>query len=156
MQANEQLIARFYSAFQKGDFVTMQQCYHDEATFSDPVFQNLSSAEVKAMWQMLLTASKDLKVEFSRVKATDQHGSCHWDATYTFSRTGRPVLNRIDAAFEFKDGKILRHQDRFDLWKWSRQALGATGWWLGWSPLVSNKVRATARKSLDKFMANPQ
>lgn len=153
MHPHEQLIQRFYSAFQQGDYRTMQECYHEQATFNDPVFQNLSSAEVKAMWQMLVTASTDLKMDFSLVKANDHEGSCHWDARYTFSRTGRAVLNRIDASFEFKDGKIFRHTDSFDLWKWSRQALGATGWLLGWSPLVSNKVRATARKSLDKFMA---
>lgn len=152
MHAHEQLIRTFYSAFQKGDFATMQQCYHDEATFSDPVFQNLSSKEVRAMWQMLISASKDLRVEFSDVKAADGRGSAHWDAYYTFSKTGNKVINRIDATFEFKDGKILKHTDVFDFWKWSRQALGFSGVVLGWSPLVRNKVRATARKSLDHFL----
>lgn len=152
MHPNEQLIHTFYSAFQKKDYATMQQCYHDEATFSDPVFQNLSSREVRAMWQMLISGSKDLRLEFNKVQATDGKGSAHWDAFYTFSRTGRPVINRIDATFEFKDGKILRHTDVFDLWKWSRQALGLPGLLLGWGPIVQNKVRATARKTLDQFL----
>ncbi|MFZ5973087.1 MAG: nuclear transport factor 2 family protein [Bacteroidota bacterium] len=152
MHPNEQLIHTFYSAFQKGDFATMQQCYHNEATFSDPVFQNLSSKEVRAMWQMLISASKDLRVEFDQVRATDGRGTAHWDAYYTFSKTGNKVVNRIDASFEFKDGKILKHTDVFDFWKWSRQALGTTGLLLGWSPLVKNKVRGMATKSLRKFM----
>ncbi len=152
MHPNEQLIQTFYSAFQKGDFATMQQCYHNEATFSDPVFQNLSSKEARAMWQMLISASKDLRVEFDRVKATDRRGTAHWDAYYTFSKTGNKVVNRIDASFEFKDGKILKHTDVFDFWKWSRQALGTTGLLLGWSPLVKNKVRGMATKNLRKFM----
>lgn len=154
MNANEELIRKFYSAFQQKDFLTMQLCYHRDATFSDPVFQNLSSKEVKAMWQMLLTSSKDLRIEFNNIKANDTSGSCHWEAWYSFSRTGRQVHNIIDATMEFRDGLIYRHKDVFSFWRWSRQALGLSGTLLGWTPVVSNKVRATARKSLDKFISN--
>jgi len=101
---------------------------------------------------MLLTSSKDLRVEFNTVKADDKTGSAHWDAWYSFSRTGRQVHNIIRATFEFRDGLIYRHKDHFDFWKWSRQALGTSGLLLGWTPIVSSKVRATARKSLDKFV----
>lgn len=153
MSANAELIRKFYSAFQKKDFLTMQSCYHADATFSDPVFKNLNSKEVKAMWQMLLTSSKDLRVEFNTIKADDTTGSAHWDAWYSFSRTGRRVHNIIVAKFEFRDGLIYRHKDQFNFWRWSRQALGLSGTLLGWSPVVSNKVRGTARRSLDKFMS---
>jgi hypothetical protein len=152
MSANAELIRKFYTAFQQKDFLTMQSCYHNAATFSDPVFKNLSSREVKAMWQMLLTSSKDLRITFDNVKAERDTGSCHWEAWYSFSRTGRKVHNVIDATMEFKDGLIYRHNDRFDFWRWSRQALGPSGLFLGWTPIVSNKVRATARKSLDRFL----
>ena len=147
MIANEDLIRKFYTAFQQRDFLTMQSCYHPDATFSDPVFQNLNSKEVKAMWQMLLTSSKDLRVEFSNITSN----SCHWEAWYSFSRTGRQVHNIIDATMEFKDGLIYKHKDHFDFWRWSRQALGLPGLVLGWTPMISNKVRTTARERLDKF-----
>lgn len=62
------------------------------------------------------------------------------------------MLNRIDASFEFRDGRILRHRDSFGLWRWTRQALGPIGVVLGWSPLVQNKVRSQAMKSLEKYM----
>ncbi len=154
MHPHETLITNFYSAFQRGDYATMQSCYHQNAEFSDPVFQHLNSKEVKAMWQMLLTSAKDLKITFNNVKANDREGSCHWEAWYTFSRTGRPVHNIIEARFQFKDGKFIRHQDSFDMWRWSRQALGASGLLLGWSPIVKNKVRATASKALSKFIGS--
>ena len=154
MNQHERLIHKFYSAFQQGDFKTMQSCYHDNATFSDPVFQNLNSKEVKAMWEMLLTSAKDLKVSFDNIKADESSGSASWEAWYTFSRTGRPVHNVITARFQFNDGKIADHKDTFGLWRWSRQALGLSGLLLGWSPVVANKVRDTARKSLDKFLAS--
>lgn len=147
MTNNKVLIQKFYTAFQQRDFLTMQSCYHPEATFSDPVFQSLDSDEVKAMWQMLLTSSKDLKVEFSEV--TDN--SARWDAWYTFSRSGRPVHNIIRSHFTFRDGLIFQQKDEFNFWRWSSQALGLSGTLLGWTPVVKNKVRATASKSLNDY-----
>lgn len=150
---SETLINKFYTAFQAKDYKTMQSCYHDEAVFSDPAFQNLSSKEVKAMWQMLLTASADLRVEFGRVQSNGTSGKAHWEAWYTFTTTGRKVHNIIDAEFEFKDGKIFRHTDKFGFWRWSRQALGTSGLLLGWTPIVRNKVRETAKRRLSKFLS---
>ena len=152
MNANDAQIRKFYTAFGQKDFLTMQSCYHKDATFSDPAFPDLNSSEVKAMWQMLLTASKDLRVEFGNVQANDETGSCHWDAYYTFSRTGRKVHNSIDATFVFRDGLIYRHKDHFNFWRWSRQSLGTSGFLLGWSPFLRNKVQSTARAGLNKFV----
>ena len=131
----------------------MQDCYHDDIIFNDPVFSNLKGKEAKAMWHMLVNSGKDLTLLFTAVKADERIGSCSWEAFYTFSRTGRKVHNVIEAKFEFKDGKIFRHTDSFDLWKWTRMALGISGMLLGWSPVVRNKVKATAKASLDKFKA---
>jgi ketosteroid isomerase-like protein len=150
--AHENLIRQFYSAFQRRDYVTMQSLYHPDAVFSDPVFPDLPGKEVKAMWEMLLTSAKDLKVEFNEVSADQYTGRCNWDAWYTFSKTGRPVHNQIKAQFEFRDNLIYRHTDTFDLWKWSRQALGLSGLLLGWSPIVRGKVRSLARKNLMNFI----
>ncbi|MGH8481769.1 MAG: nuclear transport factor 2 family protein, partial [Nevskiaceae bacterium] len=61
--------------------------------------------------------------------------------------------NVIDASFEFRDGKIVRHTDRFDLYRWSRQALGPAGVLLGWTPLLQSKVRAMAAKGLEEYVA---
>lgn len=152
MNSNTALIEKFYSAFQQKDFRAMQQCYHDDVLFSDPVFPLLRGKQAKAMWHMLVSGGKDLGLIYSQVQAGDKDGSCHWEATYTFSVTGRKVRNIIDAQFEFKDGKIIRHADQFNLWKWSRMALGPSGTFLGWSPLVKNKIRRLAAGNLQKFI----
>jgi hypothetical protein len=152
MNENEKLIEKFYSAFQHKDYVTMQGLYHPQARFSDPVFMSLNSAEVRAMWQMLISRSNDLRIDFSSIKADGERGTCHWEAWYTFSRTGKKVHNIIDASFEFRDGLILVHEDVFDFWRWSRQALGTTGVLLGWSSFLRNKIRATATSGLQKFI----
>jgi ketosteroid isomerase-like protein len=152
MTDNAALIRQFYVAFEQKDYETMQSLYHANASFSDPVFQHLTATEVRAMWEMLIKAGTDLKVSFSGIKVDETFGMCRWEAWYTFSRTGRKVHNIIDASFEFEDGKILAHQDAFDFWRWTRQALGMPGILLGWTPFIRNKVRATARKGLSKFM----
>lgn len=153
MQSNEQVIERFYKAFQQKDYKTMGECYHDEATFTDEAFVNLNAKEVRAMWEMLCVRAKDFRLEFSQIEADGNTGSAHWEAWYLFSQSGNKVHNVIDAAFEFKDGKILKHRDSFDFHRWAGQALGLTGKLLGWTSFLKNKVQTTARQGLDKFMA---
>lgn len=148
---NHALIERFYAALNAHDAAPMVAAYRDDATFSDPVFPQLDAAGVRAMWSMFCAPGADLQVEASGIEANDTDGRAHWVANYTFSATKRHVENRIDARFTFKDGRILTHVDTFDMWRWSRQALGAPGLLLGWSPLVKNKVRALAGKALHKF-----
>ncbi len=152
MLESEKLIEKFYTGFQQKDWKGMQQCYHDKIVFSDPVFKNLKGAEVKAMWHMLTTAGKDLEISFQHIKVDGASGSCDWEAHYTFSLTGKKVHNLIQATFEFSEGKIIRHTDSFNLWRWSGMALGVTGTLLGWSPFVQSKIRKMAGKNLEKFI----
>ena len=151
MHPHAQLITQLYSAFQRKDYAAMAALYHPEAHFSDPAFTLHSVEAIGAMWTYLITAGKDLTVEFSQVQADDLQGSAHWEARYTFSRTGRAVYNRIDARFAFKDGLIYRHEDVFDFWRWSRQALGPIGWLLGWSGWLRNRVSASAMQALARY-----
>lgn len=152
MNQNEQLITTFYQAFQKRDSEAMANCYSPAIRFSDPVFQELAGREVGAMWNMLCEQGTDLAVEFTDVTADDDTGSAHWDATYTFGPTGRVVHNRIDASFGFEDGLIVGHVDDFDLWRWSRMALGFVGVLTGWSGPTKSRIRGTADRSLKRFI----
>lgn len=152
MLESRKVIETFYTAFQNKDWKTMQSCYHDNATFSDPAFKNLNAKQVRAMWQMLVTAGKDVQVVFASIQSDGVIGSCDWEAYYSFSKTGRKVHNVIHASFEFSEGKILRHTDSFNLWKWSGMALGPVGTLLGWTPFLKSKIRNTASRSLEKFM----
>ena len=152
MHANEALIHTFYQAFQKKDYRTMQESYHRDATFSDPVFQNLTSVEVKAMWEMLTSSAKDLEISYDNVRADNHEGECRWEARYTFSGTGRKVYNVISSRLQFQDGKIIKHTDHFNFWRWSRMALGGAGWLMGWTPYLLNAVRQKVRGRLQTFM----
>ena len=152
MSTNAELITRFYTAFQKRDAEGMVACYAPDVTFSDPVFPDLKGNAARGMWRMLLARGKDLRLEFSAVQADEYRGSAHWEAWYTFTSTDKPVHNVIDATFTFSNGLIASHVDRFDLYRWSRQAFGVNGVLLGWTPLVRNAIRRTAARSLESFL----
>jgi len=100
------------------------------------------------------TSTRRIDLWFGEVSADDKQGRAHWEAIYEFIETGRRVHNKIDARFEFRDGKIVRHQDHFDLWRWSAMALGAKGRVFGWLPPIQNAIRGKAANNLSKFLTS--
>jgi ketosteroid isomerase-like protein len=146
------LIDSFYRAFAQRDAEAMVACYDDAVVFSDPVFGALAGERARQMWRMLCARATDLRITHHDVVADATSGSARWDAHYTFSATGRPVHNVVHARFGFRGGKIVRHDDVFDLYRWARQALGAKGRLLGWASPVQRAIGAKARAGLDAFM----
>ena len=151
MHPNAALITRFYEAFQRRDAKAMAACYHPDVVFEDPAFGELTGDDARTMWALLCARAKDLDISFRDVAADDIKGHAHWEARYTFSQTGRKVHNKIDAEFGFRDGLIVDHRDGFSFWDWSRQALGAPGLLLGWSPILKARVRSNARGGLQAY-----
>ena len=155
MNTNAQTIEKFYSAFQKLDYNAMNDCYSEDIVFSDPVFGLLRGDEVRAMWEMLCKNAKDFSLTFSDIQSIDEeYYTCKWTATYTFSKTGKKVVNNIKAFMKIKDGKIVAHSDPFRLSTWIGQALGWKGALLGWTGFMKKAVQKNARKSLNNFMKN--
>ncbi len=146
-------IERFYAAFQQLDGAAMQACYAPNARFEDEAFTLQGREEVGAMWQMLCDAVKAKGMDVWRLEVSQvTDSSAHWEPHYRFTATGRLVHNVVDAQFTFDaQGLILTHRDRFDFWRWSRQALGAPGLLLGWSGFLRSKVRAQAAKGLAAY-----
>ena len=152
MNSKEQLIEEFYAAFAEQNVKTMVSCYHLEIEFQDPVFGVLKGNDVADMWKMLIERSKgNIQIVFSEIKSQNNTGSAKWVATYFFSKTNRKVVNTIRAQFEFKDGLIIRHKDVFNLWDWSKQALGWKGLLLGWTKFMHQKIQQQAIESLRKY-----
>ena len=147
-----ELIERFYAAFDRRDGDAMAACYAPDASFVDPVFGRLDADQAGAMWRMLTDQAEDLRVELAEHQSDGQTGTARWIARYTFTRTGRPVVNEVRATFKFADGLIVEHVDKFKFYRWSRQALGRTGTLLGWSPSLQLRVHREARSRLAAWM----
>jgi SnoaL-like domain len=148
-------IARFYAAFARLDGEAMKACYAADAQFDDEVFSLRGRDQVGGMWRMLCDATLAKGRDAWRLEVRDiTDRSAHWEAHYRFSGSGRRVHNIIEAEIECgADGLIRRHRDRFDFWRWSRQALGMPGWLLGGIPFLRNQVRLQAAANLAKYLA---
>jgi len=150
------VVDRFYEAFARGDAQDMAACYHRSATFEDPAFGPLDREATCAMWAMLLARSTDLAVTHRVPSEAGLVVRAHWEARYTFARTGRFVHNRIEATFTLEEGLIRTHRDRFSFWTWARQAFGLPGLLLGWTPWFQGRVRSEALRVLATWRAkNP-
>ncbi len=153
MPINEEVITRFYSAFQKLDYKAMNDCYSEDIVFNDPVFGILRGDEARCMWEMLCKNAKDFSLTFSNIQSIDEeYATCNWVASYTFSKTGNKVVNFIKAFMKLKDGKIIEHSDAFRISKWASQALGLKGVLFGWMGWMKRKVQKNARNNLIAFI----
>jgi ketosteroid isomerase-like protein len=150
-QPNAAVIERLYAALDAQDGETMASLYTDDAVFEDPAFGELHGSEVGDMWRMLCEQATDLSVSATDVSADDTTGSANWVAHYTFSQTGRPVENRVQAKFRFRDGKIADHRDSFSMLRWSRQALGVPGLLIGSNPVGRALMRRRTGGMLAKY-----
>lgn len=150
---NTQVIEKFYEAFSCKDFKTMNECYSANIVFSDPVFGFLEGEEVRKMWEMLCKNANDFSLTYNNITDIDQeYLTCNWTATYTYSATGRKVVNKIKAFMRINDGLITEHSDAFRLSSWLGQAYGWKGKLFGWTNFMKRKVQKGARKNLNRFM----
>ena len=102
--ANDALIQRFYAAFAARDGDTMAACYAPDATFSDPVFTDLRATSRARCGGCSPAAPTTSSRAASSTAPTGDRGHAHWIARYTFTQTGRKVVNDVHAHFRFRTG----------------------------------------------------
>jgi ketosteroid isomerase-like protein len=123
---NMELVRSYYSAYESGDFKTMQGIYASNITFQDPVFGSLDSDQTRAMVEMLASDAKNLRFTLSGFDISENEGTVDWVAEYTFKPTpmgpSNSVVNQGHATFRFENGQIVSHVDEFDLRSWIAQA----------------------------------
>ena len=153
MNNNKQLIETFYTGFQQLNADKMNNCYNDDIVFFDPIFGLLRGKEVKSMWEMLCKNAINFSLTFSNIIELDEeYYTCDWVATYTFSASGKTIVNKIKANMRFENGKIAEHSDAFSVHNWSKQAFGIPGVLFGWNSLFQNKIKNKAKQNLLKFI----
>ncbi len=146
-------IEQFYRAFNNLDADKMVSRYHKDVIFEDPAFGVLKGERATNMWKMLCASQKgkEFKVHVTHIESSAEVTTATWEAFYVFSKTGRKIHNIVHAEFRFKEGKIISHKDSFDLYKWSKQALGTKGLILGWTPFFKNKLQIQTNRLLSNF-----
>ena len=151
MPDNARVIRDLYDALDRRDGEAMASLYAPDGSFRDPAFGRLSGEEAGDMWRMLTSRSDDLSVELVEHATEGDEGSARWIARYTFTRTGRPVVNQVQARFRFREGLIADHRDSFSLSRWTRQAIGGPAGLVAGLPPFSLALRRRARADLARF-----
>src|SRR3954454_6013547 len=100
---NDELIQRFYAAFDRKDGDAMAACYAPDARFNDPVFGDLTGEQAGAMWRMLTGRAKDLSVELAEHSANGDGGSAHWLGPHTFAQTRPKGVNEKQGKVPIRD-----------------------------------------------------
>ena len=149
----ETVIHSFYSAFQKRDAKGMAENYHEQIEFSDPAFGTLNGPEAALMWKMLLRSAKDLRAEYHIRSVTGSTAKVHWEAFYTYGKDKRKVHNKVEATLEIADGKIIRHKDKYSLWKWASQTMGINGIIIGWTSFFKKRLQKQSKEMLQRFLS---
>lgn len=129
MHPNEQLLRSLFQAIDAHKVNDVVDCYTENATFEDIAFRLENKKQIRAMWEMLFKPEVndrrcDLRVEVKEVTADDAAGRAAIVDSYTYRDKLRPVINRIESTFQFRDGKISKHIDKCDAICWARQAIG--------------------------------
>ena len=144
---NQQVIEQFYTALSNRDIKALSNCYHEEVVYSDVGFGIQKGKDAKLVWQFLMNnVDENFMVTFSDIQANETRGSANWVAKYQFNQ--RNIENQITATFQFQNGKIIYHKDKYSLWKWSQQAFGFLGYLIGWLPLFRWLVRWQMQRTL--------
>ena len=153
MNSNKQLIETFYTGFQQLNADKMNGCYSEDIVFFDPIFGLLKGQEVRNMWEMLCKNATNFSLTYGNIIELDEeYCTCDWVATYTFSASGKTIVNKIKANMRFENGKIVEHSDAFSVHNWSKQAFGIPGVLFGWNSLFQNKIKNKAKQNLLDFM----
>ena len=147
LSPNEQVLTDFYSAFARLDADGMTAHYDPQVVFRDPVFGRLEAEQAGRMWTMLCSGARDFHLDFGGIEADETTGQAWWTASYTFSGTGRRVVNRVRSQFRFRDGRIVEQQDRFSLRRWAAQAIGPAGQVMS-APVLRKAIRRQATTRL--------
>ncbi|WP_034924172.1 nuclear transport factor 2 family protein [Gillisia sp. CAL575] len=150
---HKELIQKFYNSFSDGNAKGMIACYHKDIIFQDPAFGILRGKRAKDMWEMLLSnKDSNASINYEILEVDDKRAKIFWKAEYKYGPKRRAVVNEVTANFIFKDGKILKHIDDFNLWAWSKQALGASGYLLGWSSYMKHQIQKKTEGLLSTYI----
>ncbi len=157
------VVGRFFEAFAASDWQTMARCYHDKASFSDPVYPDLREERIVYRWHQLLSAAEtstlksgsknshslnNLKLEYRVLFGDERKAQVLWTASYLYQN--RSVSNEVLSTLAIWDDKIVRQVDEYNFWRWSRQALGLTGLAFGAMPWYQRSVQRSAQSRLEQ------
>ena len=150
MHPNAALIHRLFTALTEHQPDVMASCYDPNATFEDIAFRLRGRQEIHDMWRMICLGGSEITATCEILHADDATARVRVVDDYKFGEDKRPVVNRIDSHFVFRDGRIVEHRDDCDSRAWAEAAIGGVGGFI--AGRVSFVRRYMAGRKLKKFL----
>lgn len=147
-QDSAAVVIRFFESYQKNDWQNMARCYHDKASFSDPIYPDLREESIVYLWFSRLAARRVVDLQYRVLFADDRKAQVEWSGLSPLH--GKSVQIKGLSTFALWDATIVRQVDEFSFVQWSRQALGWKGWLLGSLRFYQARVQRSARSQLDQ------
>ncbi len=152
---NALIAYKLYEAFRTRNFPRIAECYHDNATYTSPFFDNLKKNEIVAMWKAFLLNDFNMELTHSNIVAedvNDQLGSANWEVKYTYWDTKQQVKVAIKTKLQFKAGKVIKHEDSFSFYLWAIQAYEIQGFLFGGLGFFRNKIKRKMYKNMEYWI----
>lgn len=125
----------------------VRAAYGPDAVLEHPVLGTLAGLEIERHWAMFLKRTPDFTLDFTITRVAGPTARIEWSACYRFFDTGRSIRIAGSTVLTFRDGLVMRHEERFDRRAWSHQALGLSGLLLTWLPGSRGFLRHEARRA---------
>lgn len=125
----------------------LRSLYHPKAEYMDELF-SLKYREILALWYSCMLPEMKLEVKVKSIEQFKDVVVTKWTISYTISSINRRITLDEIGRFEFEDGLIIRHTDKYSFHSWCTQALGVAGMLASWSKWLRSKVRNQAYSSI--------
>lgn len=121
---NEKLLAEYPAAWSARDIDKIKTFFTDDCVYADPTL-GVEKRGIEGLVEFakeVFSMQPDFHLEYSEYFATETRGAAVWTITNTWNGefhgidvTGKKVSFTGTTMFEFRDGKICRNTDYWDL-----------------------------------------
>ena len=121
---NEKLLSEYPAAWSAHDIEKVKTFFNDDCIYEDPTLgvQKKGKDGLTAFAGEIFAMQPDFHLEYHHYFATETHGAAVWTIRNTWNGefhgidcTGKKVRFTGVTLFEFRDGKISRNTDYWDL-----------------------------------------
>lgn len=148
-----EVVRRFYQAFARSDFGTLEALYAPDVSWQDTIFSAEGREALMGIWRFELDPAAGGRITWEVLAASppDERGNTavqvRWRDVYRL--LGQRIDNTIDATLVVdRGGRIVEHRESYSWSVWARQAFP----WLG-DLVDAPPVRAALKAALRRVVA---
>jgi hypothetical protein len=153
MITEEKCISKLFTAIETGDTYSIMECYHDFSTIYDPIVGTIYGEVAPYYPSLLATSFLSARIEVTKLVTEKLSGFAEVKIQLTRRESNKVITCRGRLEFEFKDGKICRQVNEYNVWHLMREIDGKPGSLFGMLPSYRRKYKVKILKALNDYYA---